>query len=83
MLANHNACNVLILSEKAFASQQAGMLFILGFAQPDVNYTECSVCSPDACEKNASCYSGGTLTHDLLLSDVCTRKQEVVGSSPI
>ena len=24
------------------------------FARPDVNYTECSVCSPDACEKNAS-----------------------------
>ena len=50
--------------------------FILGFSRPDVYYTECSVCSPDACEKNASCYSGGTRTHDLLLSsaDVLTTR---------
>ena len=58
-----------------FAS--GSLLFILGFfARPDVHYTECSVCSPDACEKNASCYSGGTRTHDLLLSsaDVLTTR---------
>ena len=27
------------------------VIFILSFAQPDVYYTECSVCSPDVCEK--------------------------------
>ena len=61
------------MSKMVLAS--GSLLFILGFARPDVYYTECSVCSPDACEKkNASCYSGGTRTHDLLLSsaDVLT-----------
>ena len=56
-----------------------GWLLILGFALPDVYYKHwmlSSVCSPDACEKNASCYSGGTQTHDLLLSsaDVLTTR---------
>ena len=38
--------------------------------------TECPVCSPNACEKNASWYLDGTRTHDLLLSsaDVLTTR---------
>ena len=45
-------------------------------ARTDVYHTENSVCSPYACEKNASCYSGGTRTHNLLLSsaDVLTTR---------
>ena len=59
-----------------FAS--GSLLFILGFAQPDVKYTECSVCSPDACGKKTCKLLLGyrTRTHDLLLSsaDVLTTR---------